>query len=185
MYSTNKNSLLSLAVIFLLAGTLFVGCKGDDDAEPDGTDEELITTLKMIFSQGTETLTYTFSDPDGDGGNAPTVDTVVLKAGATYTFDVQVSDESKNPAEDITEEITDEKDEHLFIYTVNGANLTMTIVDQDSNGQPVGLSGAAVTGATGTGTLNVVLKHEPDKTAADPGATGETDIEVTFAVRVE
>jgi len=74
----------------------------------------------------------------------------------------------------------------------------------DADGNPVGLSSTLTTGAAGSGTLTVTLRHEPMKSAtgvtlrhepmksatgvADGDITnagGETDIEIVFPVDVQ
>ena len=66
-----------------------------------------------------------------------------------------------------------------------GANIQIADADVDSNGKPFRLETVWTTGAASSGTVNVVLKHEPDKSAADPNATGETDFDVTFPVTIQ
>jgi hypothetical protein len=65
--------------------------------------------------------------------------------------------------------------------------LTITKTDVDSGNNPLGLSTTVDTGSAGTGSLTIVLKHEPKKpnngTVADAG--GQTDVEVTFDVTVQ
>lgn len=51
-------------------------------------------------------------------------------------------DESKTPVEDITEEIEEESDEHLLIYTASPAKLlTYTYGDKDASNFPIGFMG--------------------------------------------
>ncbi len=177
-------------LLFLLSAVSLVslnGCKGDDDAAPcDNCEEELITTVNLIFTpvSGGAALTFSFRDVDGDGGNAPTIDDIQLAANTNYQLTITAQDESKTPTEEITTEIQAEDDEHLFIFTTT-TNLTITPTDMDGNGNPVGLTNTAVTGDAGMGTLKVVLKHQPDKSAADPSTTGETDVEADFNVTIQ
>ena len=50
-----------------------------DDDEGAGTNEqELITTVRLAFSDGTNLAEYFFRDTDGVGGNSPVVDTIRL-----------------------------------------------------------------------------------------------------------
>lgn len=177
----------------LMAMFVFTACSSDDP-EPTN-EEELITTLRVTFTgtgntQGT--VVATFTDLDGPGGNAPTItNPVTLAANGTYSVDVKFLNEAETPAEDITVEVDEEDEEHQVFY-VPSAGLNFTYAYGDTDGaNPVGLEGTATTGAAGTGTLQVVLIHEPVKTAAgvsagDPtNAGGEADIDVTFNITIQ
>jgi hypothetical protein len=95
------------------------------------------------------------------------------------------------PVEDITEEIRTEDLEHQFFFnsTVNG--LSVTYSDTDPNGNPVGLTNSITTTDAASGTLTVILRHQPDKSASGvkegdiTNAGGETDIEVQFDINVQ
>ncbi|HEV7348954.1 hypothetical protein [Telluribacter sp.] len=171
---------------------LLTDCRRADDPEPQD-ENELITTVRLHFTeQGTTTVnTFEYKDPDGDGGNAPTrFDQIRLKPNTTYNMTVEILDESKSPAENITEEIAEEADEHLMVYTATPASLlTYTYGDKDSRNQPLGLTGTARTGAAGTGTLKVQLRHQPpvNGTPVKNGtaAPGSDDINLDFGLRVE
>lgn len=181
-------------LFFILVLTLFASCVKNED--PDGeNEEELITTLIMQLTpnNGTGVVNLEFVDLDGDGGNPPTISGGTLAINTTYTAEITVLNESESPAEDITEEILEEADEHQFFLTLSGSlDLNWSYLDEDSEGYPVGLSMQLVTGATaGTGTLRVTLRHEPNKSAANvaggniANAGGETDIEVDFPITIQ
>jgi hypothetical protein len=184
--------------ILLLIAALAAGCKKDkEDPATPGTppvnEEEVITTVKLTFTdtETSEVFELRWADADGDGGNAPVITGDTLEIARTYDVAVSVLNESVDPVEDITAEIAAEDEEHQFFYTVNGAELTIDYADGDGNGKPVGLLCAGTTGAAGNGSLTLKLVHEPDKDApgvadGDPtNAGGETDIEVTFPVVIE
>lgn len=179
---------IKLLAILFISSLTFTACNDDDDHMGDDHDheEELITTVRYTLT-GPNTVVMTFTDLDGDGGAAPTI-TVSgdLVANSSYTGVMQLFNETESPAENITAEISAEADEHEFFFT-NTLGLTINKTDVDSGNNPLGLSTTVNTGAAGTGTLTVVLKHEPKKpnngTVADAG--GETDVEVTFNVTVQ
>lgn len=185
MKLTNVLSLLALAALIL------GGCKSDDP-EPVN-EEELITTLiyELTPAAGGTPVTFTFRDLDGDGGDPPVIEAGKLDATTSYTGKITVLNEQETPAEDITEEVEEEDEEHQFFFTVSSANLTVTYADMDADGNPVGIATTADTGTPSTGTLTIVLRHEPVKDAAGvsdgdiTNAGGETDIEVTFEVVIE
>lgn len=180
---------------FLLATMLLVSC-GDDPEPPN--EEELITTLILTLTPEGEgpTVTLEFYDEDGDGPKAPsytyTPGTVgaapaaILQANKTYVGTIQLLNESETPIEDITLEIEEEDDEHLFCFTIGGgANIDYSYADEDDNGLDVGLITNWETGAASTGTITIVLRHQPGtKTGACPGP-GDTDIQVTFNIVIE
>jgi hypothetical protein len=174
----------NLAIVSFLA-VAATGCKKDKE---EVNEEELITTVKLNFTEAgtTSTTTFTFRDIDGDGGNPPgTFDNIVLSAGKTYNVTIELLDESKSPAENITEEVEEEATDHQFYFVPSGVNVTVNALNADANGLPLGTRCNWVTGAASAGTVKVVLKHKPDqKAAGDPVTKGETDIELDFSCRV-
>lgn len=185
-----KNVINRSALLLLLISVLWISaCK--DEVIPN--EEELITTLRYTLTPagGGSPVVFVFRDTDGDGGNAPVIEGGTLQANTNYTAEVMLLDESKNPAEDITEEIEAEKETHQFFFSTTVAGMTIAYTDQDAGGNPVGLATAVATGAAGSGSLTIILRHEPNKTAAGvregnvTNAGGETDIEVVFPVIVQ
>jgi len=180
--------LLSLIGIFIIA---FSSCKKDDPVVPN--EEELITTLKLTLTPtaGGSAVEYSFTDLDGDGGNAATLVEGTLEDSTSYTAQITLLNEQESPAEDITEEVEEEDEEHQLFYETDIADLNITYTDMDDNGNPVGLSTNVTTGNAGTGTLTVTLRHEPVKSATGvasgdiTNAGGETDISVTFNVTIQ
>lgn len=194
MKTTNKMKTIKLLAVLFISALAFTACSEDHDHDDDHDhgEEEVITTLTYTLTNSasvTDVVTLVFDDPDGDGSAQPTY-TVSgpLTANATYTGTIKVENKTEDPAEDVTIEIQAEADEHEFFYTVaGGLNATVTKTDDDGAGNEFGLATSVATGAASTGTLTVVLKHEPTKpndgTAANAG--GSTDIEVTFNVTVQ
>ncbi len=175
-----------------LGGLLFTACGNDDDGPEPVNEEEEITTVVLTFTPATASgtgtpITFRWQDLDGDGGNAPVITNPALAANTGYALTVRFLNENENPAEEVTEEIEEEDDEHQVFFVVNPAALmTITYADSDDDNNPVGLINTALTGAAGTGTLRVVLKHQPDiKSATTTINDGETDIDVTFNLRVQ
>jgi hypothetical protein len=195
-----ENPLYLFAFIFMASA--FTACDSDDDNDdmsPSGSDEELITDLVLTFdnADAQTTDTYTFSDPDGPGGNPPAVDVIALVPGA-YVVSISVLDASDpNNVEDLTGEITQEEaDEHQFFFellNVGDGLISIDYLDSDEDGNPIGAETLwSVTGATsGNEIVRVTLLHESDKDAPDaaegiltPELGGETDIQVEFEVTV-
>ncbi|WP_020569164.1 hypothetical protein [Neolewinella persica] len=180
--------------LFLGFGLLFfaASCADDDDPIIDGG-EELITSVTLTLTPNgpQETVVLGFSDPDGDGGNAPSFSTTgTIVANANYQGQVSFG----GPDGSIDAEIIDEGIDHqVFYQSSGGANLDFSYatIGTDINGLPIGLSTILQTGAVSSGELTIILRHEPNKVAAgiaidNPAvAGGSTDVEVTFQVTVE
>ena len=186
-----KQSAKGILGMFLML-SVFTACDSDDP-EPVN-EEELITTVELTFTNdndASDVRTASFTDLDGEGGNDPIIDNISLMADATYTLTVKFLNEEETPAEDITEEVEEEDEDHQVFYVATGAEFTYAYGDQDSNQNPLGLTGTVTTGAASNGTLQVILIHEPNKTAAgvrdgDPTNAGiESDIDVTFNLSIQ
>jgi hypothetical protein len=184
-----NNALILSKIIGFITILIFNSCK-KDDAEP-ADENELITTVKIIFKEGSNNKTFVFADPDGDGGKAPTkFETISLKPNTNYAVSIELLDESKTPVSSISDEVAKEKDEHLFIYTPSPANLlTYTYGDKDSRNFNVGLTGSVKTGSAGAGKLKVQLRHQPEvggKPTKDGTTTpGSDDVNLDFSLEIK
>ncbi|KAF2514498.1 type 1 periplasmic binding fold superfamily protein [Flavobacterium salilacus subsp. salilacus] len=183
---------LKLSALALLTFISLTSCSNDDDA-PFVNEEEVITTITATFTPVAdgETVILTSRDLDGDGPDAPVL-TVSgdFIAGANYTGSVTFLNETESPAENITEEVQEEGDEHQIFYQANGLG-TFAYTDQDVNGDPIGLAFTFEAAETATtGNLTVTLRHEPNKDAEGvasgniTNAGGSTDATATFQVAV-
>lgn len=179
---------IKLLAILFISTLVFTSCEDDhDDHDHDHSDEELITTVIYTLTDASNSeVVLEWEDLDGDTGNAPTITSGTLSANTTYTGAVQLLNRTESPAEDITLEVRAEGDEHEFFYT-NTAGLTVNKTDTDGDGNDIGIETTVVTGAAGSGTLTVILKHEPTKPndGTATGAGGSTDVEVTFNITVQ
>ncbi len=191
----NRINVTLLRVMILLTAIFFASCSDDDDSNPViPNEEELITTLTYTLTPvgGGTVVELSFQDLDGDGGNNPVITGGTLTANTTYNASIVLLNETENPAENITEEVRREDEEHQFFFAVSdGLNLTVDYSDADENGNPLGLATTITTGDASTGNLTVTLRHEPDKSANGvsngdiTNAGGETDIEVQFNVTIQ
>ncbi len=185
----------SISLIVAVVAMVFTGCKKDDDDDHDHGHEhegELITSVELSFIDSamvTDTLTFAFRDPDGEGGNGPTVfDSISLNKGTTYYMNISFLDESNpNDVEDITTEVKMEDDEHLVCYDLLGLpSLMYTITDTDGQ-YPVGLEVTFKTDMTtnvDSGTLKVSLRHQPGVKDGSC-APGDTDVEISFPTTIK
>ena len=107
--------------LFALAGLTFTSCSDDDENPEPVNEEELITTMTITLApQGGGTAVVLQSrDLDGDGPNAPEV-TVSdnLSGNTTYEGSIVLLNETETPAEDITEEVAEEDEEHQFFFGI-------------------------------------------------------------------
>lgn len=171
----------------LLSAVIFSACEKDDPVIPN--EEELITTLiyRLEPLGAGDIVELKFQDLDGDGGNPPVITTSPLKANTTYQGSITLLNELEDPADNITEEVEAEGEEHQLFYVLTTLKTEITYMDQDLNNHPIGLITSLATGTSETGMLTITLRHEPKKpnngTPEDGG--GETDIEVTFDLTIE
>ncbi|SFU70900.1 hypothetical protein SAMN05216480_11523 [Pustulibacterium marinum] len=181
-----------LSAIFISSITLF-SCSDDDDTPVVINEEEVITTMNVTLTSGSQTITLQSQDLDGDGPDDPviTVDGN-FAANATYNGTIQLLNETEDPAEDVTEEVEEENLDHQFFYIATGEAIASTTYDDiEDEGNPVGVHFILTTGEAGDATLQIVLKHEPEKDAEGvsdgdmTNAGGETDFDATFPITVE
>lgn len=186
MKTTKNYSLILFATMLLL----FTSCDSDDPKPVN--EEEVITTVRLTFTptSGGAAIVAAWRDLDGDGGNAPVVDPINLAANTTYGMTVQFLNEQESPAEDITTEVAEEAEEHQVFFVSTTTGVTINYDDADGKNQPIGLKNIMVTSAAATGTLKVILKHEPNKSAAGvangdvTNAGGDTDVETVPAFEI-
>ena len=181
---------LTLLTAYLSLFSIFTSCESDDDTIIPN-EEELITTVNYILTPAEgESITLSFQDLDGDGGEEPTINVDTLASNQTYTGSLLLLNESESPAENISDEVEEEDQEHQFFFASTTSGLTISYNDEDANGNPLGLSTTITTGEAGSGTVTVTLRHEPNKSASGvsdgdiTNAGGETDIEVTYPIHV-
>ena len=98
--------------LFLLFGIFLftIGCEKDDPHVPH--EEELITTVKLIFTptDGGSPVEFIFKDLDGDGAKAPEITNGKLKPNTTYTTKISLLNELESPAHNITKEVEEESE---------------------------------------------------------------------------
>lgn len=168
----------------LIISTFFVACEPNDH---DHNEQELITTVRITATpqpSGTP-LVFQFSDPDGDGGDAPIIDTIMLASSTTYDVSLEILNESVNPADTITNEIEEEATAHQFFFETTGVDINTVYNDLDSNGDPIGLLSVWTAGSISSGTFRLTLKHLDGIPKDNNINTGDTDIQIDFPAIVQ
>jgi hypothetical protein len=180
---TSLNYYSRMALVACVAG--LISCQ--EDPKPV-LEEEVITTLIVTLtpSGSDEKIELKFFDADGDGSIAPVITPTkaLLSPNTLYAASVTLYNESSSPKENMTVEIEEEADHHLFCYDVEELPISITVTDKDSKDLPIGLASVwQTTQNTGDGYVTVRLKHQPNiKTGSCD--LGETDIQVRFPIAV-
>lgn len=184
-----KKHILILPMLILVL--VFTGCSDNDPVQVN--EQEVITTIEVTLTNGTDSYVLSWEDLDGDGPNEAVVVGATIPAG-DYDGDIQLYNKTV-PEDDeeyvVTVEILEEDLDHQFFFNpINGLEIDGDYDDVDSAGNPIGQQ-FKITAAASSGDLNIVLLHEPDKNAAGvsdgeiTNAGGERDIDITFPIIVQ
>ena len=180
----------------------------DPNAPACENEEEVIDKVTLTFTpvDGGDPVVAIASDPDGPGPMDLVTEEIELLESTEYQLAITL--ESTIEGEDITAEIMEEDDEHLFLFAF-GENVfespdgdgnidniadPVNYADQDDNGLPIGLLTNWTTACTGDHdhggeeeeeSFRVVLKHQPDlKTATSGFDVGGTDLDITWDIHI-
>lgn len=176
------------------------GCKKDDPAPRN--EEELITFVEVTITNEDDaddvqviTATANQAIKPGTSGIVINPASLTLLTGSSYVIEVTaLEDRSKNPAEDILEEVKEEDAEHQFYFGFSTTALftNLEYLDSDGNKQPLGTRVRVTTAANPVANSNftIVLNHEGDKSQNIPATPwvrndaigGEADIDFTFPI---
>ncbi|MEL7423255.1 MAG: T9SS type A sorting domain-containing protein, partial [Bacteroidota bacterium] len=184
--------------------TFTVNVNEDPDAPPCENEEEIITDVTLIFTpvDGGTPVTAAAQDPDGEGPlDLVVLDDIELVESTEYVLTMEILNSIEG--EDITEEIMEEDDEHMFFFAfvdelfrspAGDGNVderddtAVNYNDFDENMLPVGLNtswetecGEEIT----SGDFRVILKHQPGvKSATSTVDDGGTDVDLTWTVNI-
>lgn len=175
-------------VVILATATIFQSCKKSETVvSPPLPGNEFLTTVQLVVTNSTnpaDVQTRSVKQLPGaavDYSNA----SLTLKKNSVYNVSVKFLDESKSPAGNVTDDIYTRRNYHLICFAVTGVALTVQRTDKDTNtpALEVGLQDIFTTGAVGSGTLNVQLRHQPNAKNGDC-APGSTDADTDFPVTI-
>ena len=123
---------MKTSAFYALLTLAMLGCSDDDTTPEIINEDELITTVILTLTPDSgDQVVLTTIDLDGDGPDEP-VTTVVgsFSENTQYQGAVQFLNETEDPAEDITQEVIEEADEHQVFYTISeGLNIQTTYED--------------------------------------------------------
>jgi hypothetical protein len=187
---TFKKSHVLLAIMPLI---IFASaCKKDEQiVSPPLPGNEYLTTVTLRLTNinnPNDTVIAIWRDLTPDDISAPDTSLALLnlKDSSIYQTELLFTDETKSPAEDITSEIQERGNYHRIFYLPSAnlsSNLTINITDLDTNSPPlaIGISSTIQTFQSSSGSLRVVLKHQPNVKDGtfDPGSI---DTDVNFQV---
>jgi hypothetical protein len=182
----------------LILSLIFTGCSDDDDHDDHShpvNEEEVITTIEVTLSDGTNSYVLIWEDLDGDGPDLPIITGATIPSNS-YDAEIQLYNKTLDPTDDeyvVTTEILEEDVDHQFFFNAsNGLNVfDFVYADADVDGNPIGQQFIIEDVSGSGGDLNIVLLHEPNKNADGvsdgdiTNAGGDTDIEITFPIIVQ
>lgn len=193
-----------LPIVIALTTLLFLfRCEVEDPVREDVP--ELITKVTLTFTPAVgDPVVVTATDPDGEGVQDVQVDSdIKLTISKSYSLTLTLANGLVNPSDpqyDVTEEVEEEGDEHIFYFSwtndifsdpsgdgnIDSRADAVNYEDQDVNGLPIGLETFWTAGTASSGDFRIMLKHQPDlKSATSESGAGETDLDLTFTVKVE
>lgn len=182
----------------LILSLVFTGCSDDDDHDDHShpvNEEEVITTVEVTLSDGTNSYVLIWEDLDGDGPDLPIITGATIPSNS-YDAEIQLYNKTLDPTDDeyvVTTEILEEDVDHQFFFNAsNGLNVfNFVYADADVDGNPIGQQFIIEDVSGSGGDLNIVLLHEPNKNADGvsdgdiTNAGGDTDIDITFPIIVQ
>jgi len=182
----------------LILSLIFTGCSDDDDHDDHShpvNEEEVITTIEVTLSDGTNSYVLIWEDLDGDGPDLPIITGATIPSNS-YDAEIQLYNKTLDPTDDeyvVTTEILEEDVDHQFFFNAsNGLNVfNFVYADADVDGNPIGQQFIIEDVSGSGGDLNIVLLHEPNKNADGvsdgdiTNAGGDTDIDITFPIIVQ
>jgi hypothetical protein len=198
------NTKLKTNIILLLIAstTSMLGCQKEDPKKPSSnTPQEQITTVILKGynhddpSDSLHQFMIKWEDLDGDGGNPPSIDSLILDTGFEYHINLIIIDKTKTPFDTVSNEIENLKNVHQFFYTPSKeleGKMEVEINDFDDNNPPLPFGMEVHLHVTSdtlyklpvTGKLNIVLSHY-DGIPKTAKPSPESDIDINIPIRLK
>ncbi|MEN0049455.1 MAG: hypothetical protein AAF806_20515 [Bacteroidota bacterium] len=190
-------SYLSFIVTILSTCILLFSCQ-KESSKPVNSLKSINTLIYTLTPEnGGEEVVLSFQDLDGEGGNVPNIKTDALMSNTIYKGEIELWNFPNDGTgldnrliKSISAEVKESAANHQFFFSSGINGLNFDYEDEDVNGDPLGLFTQIATGKIDTGTINIVLRYLPNKSARGvangdiTNAGGATDIEVSFEVEV-
>ncbi len=181
------------SILLIVATVVLNSCNNKSKvAAPQIVNEnEVITTLILDLvdsSDISKKIRLKSRDLNPGDNLPPTFEIQELQNNKTYYGTITLLDESKTPADTISNAVAEEKEDHQFVYSTNNLGFTVTYsnTDIDAKGYYVGLRPIIKTKNISGQNVNlqVILYHLPGikKASAEENAkNGSADIQTIFS----
>jgi hypothetical protein len=119
-FITSNFSQRVLVLLAIVTATFLISCNDEDPVKEDTP--ELITKATLTFTPtaGGTPVVATASDPDGEGVQDIIIDGPInLTTAKSYTLTIELINQLVDPSApeyDVTEEVREDGDEHLFFF---------------------------------------------------------------------
>lgn len=175
-----------LITLIIVSALSFAACDQDNTSEPVNEPETITRVILSIYDQEAQNSFFaTYTDPDGPGGEAATVEPISFESGKAYQLLVLFYDDSGQEEVSMNAQLEYERLDHQVCFTTTGVVPEPLPQDFDKNGNPVGKENFFGPKEAGSGSLQVTLLHQPDKAATDPCASGIVDVQtLAFPVTI-
>lgn len=175
-----------LITLIIVSALSFAACDQDNTSAAVNEPETITTVTLSIYDQEAQNSFFaTYTDPDGPGGEAATVEPISFEAGKAYQLLVLFYDDSGQEEVSMNAQLEYERLDHQVCFTTTGVVPEPLPQDFDENGNPVGKENFFGPKEAGSGSLQVTLLHQPDKAATDPCASGIVDVQtLAFPVTI-
>ena len=179
-------------IFLLITGAAIGSCqKPPANVTPPLSNEFITTTILNLQNTAIPgdkpTIKYYLNPNNPSAAPVITPDTMVLMKNSTYTCNIVILDETKTPVDTVSNVIKQRENIHLFVFFPStNLMLTDSITDRDTNIPPLpfGLQSQIKTAATSSGSLRVVLRHQPN-VKNGTYAPGSTDLDITYPVKIK
>lgn len=184
---------LFIFAILAISVAFISGCKDDPIAPPVEEEHAPATTVTMYLiklnengTETTDTSKVTLRDTSVVKGKPAMEGELVIKTSASYKGTFKLYNESVTPTEDMTQEIVNERNSHMFTFTPDAGltgKITISDLSKDDNNLQFGMIfKVAASNAAGNGAIKVTLRHYDSGNKND--TQFDTDIERDFPVKI-